>query len=148
MVAGNERDVGGLHDGFGHAFRSHRLDCPRRRADEDNAVLNASPCKVCIFRKKTVAGVKRFSAGAFCCLYQLLRNQVTVSRGRWPYCKGFIGKTDMPRVDIRLGIYRDRPDTHAFRRMDNAAGDFTAVGDEYLIKHYRGVRGRDTLGPR
>ena len=74
-------------------------------------------------------------AGAFGSLQQFFRNQVAVPGRRGSYCNGFIGKAYVPCVDISLRINRDRPDAQPVRRMDNAAGDFTAVGYEKLIEH-------------
>ena len=72
----------------------------------------------------------RLRAGAFSRADQFFRGQVTVPGRRRPDGDGFIGQTHMARIDVRLGIYRDRPDTQAFCRMDNAAGYLAAVGDQ------------------
>ena len=48
---------------------------------------------------------------------------------------GLVRHLDMQRVAIGLGIDRDGGDAEAPRRLDDAAGDFAAIGDQDLGEH-------------
>jgi hypothetical protein len=43
----------------------------------------------------------------------------------------------MQRLFVRIRKHRNGFDTHFTRSLDDAAGDFTAVGDKDLVKHER-----------
>ena len=53
-------------------------------------------------------------------------------RRRSADAESLVGKLDMQRAGIRVGIDGDRADAHAPCGADDAAGDFTAIGNEYL----------------
>ena len=46
-----------------------------------------------------------------------------------------VGHLDVQRVGIGVGIDRDRRDAHLARGLDDAAGDFAAIGDQDLTEH-------------
>ena len=95
-------------------------------------VIPAPPAglgKAGILREETVAWMDRLRAGAFSRANQFFHCQVTVPGRRRPDGDGFIGQPHVARIDVRLGINRDRPDTKAFCRIDDTTGNFTTVGD-------------------
>jgi hypothetical protein len=47
---------------------------------------------------------------------------------------GLIGHLHVQRVAIRIRIHSNRRDAHLARGLDHAAGDFTAVGYQDLVK--------------
>lgn len=48
---------------------------------------------------------------------------------------GLVGQLDEAGVGVGVGMDGDGGDAERARGLDHAAGDFTAVGDEYLIEH-------------
>jgi hypothetical protein len=50
---------------------------------------------------------------------------------------GFIRHLDVECIPVGIGENRYSADTQAFGGLENAAGDFTAVGNEYFLKHRR-----------
>ena len=54
--------------------------------------------------------------------------QVAVGAGSRADADGLIGKADMQRVFVGLGVDRDGADIHLLAGPDNAHGDFPAVG--------------------
>src|SRR3546814_13514310 len=46
-----------------------------------------------------------------------------------------VGHLDMQRPGIGVGIDRNRLDPHLARGLDDAAGDFAAIGDQYFLEH-------------
>ena len=111
VVTGYKGDAGLLHDGFGRAFGAHGLDCPGRRTDEGDAGGPTGRGKTGILREETVAWMDRLRAGALSCANQFLHCQVTVPGRRRTDGDGLIGQLHMARINVRLGINRDRPDT-------------------------------------
>ena len=60
-------------------------------------------------------------------------NEALVARGADRY--RLIGHLDVQPVAVGLGIDRHRLDAELPRRLDDAAGDLAAVGDEDLVEH-------------
>ena len=48
---------------------------------------------------------------------------------------GLVGEARVARVGVGFGEHGDGAHAHAARRLDHAAGDFAAVGDEDLAEH-------------
>ncbi len=64
-----------------------------------------------------------------------LTQQVGFARRRWPDVDGLVRQSYVQRAAIRIRVDRHRGHAHAPRRADDAAGNFTAVGDQNLVKH-------------
>ena len=54
-------------------------------------------------------------------------------RGADPH--GVVRLLDMQRFRVGIGVDGDRSDAESTRRLDHAAGDFTAVGDQKGLEH-------------
>src|SRR5882672_2564605 len=48
---------------------------------------------------------------------------------------GFVGQLHVARLAVGIGVDGHRPDAHLAGRLDDAAGDFAAVGNKYLAEH-------------
>src|ERR1044072_9712534 len=60
--------------------------------------------------------------------------QVASSRRRRPNAGGFVSVTHMKRITIDVAVNSYRANAHLFAGPDNATGNFTAVGDQYLLE--------------
>ena len=69
-------------------------------------------------------------------LDDMVGTQITVGDGRGADIDGFICHRHMQRVRIRIGIDRNGADTHFLRRTNDAAGDFTTIGNEDFGEHF------------
>ena len=49
----------------------------------------------------------------------------------------FVGHLDMHGIAIGIGIDRDGGNPHLARRLDHAAGDLAAIGDQDFREHQR-----------
>jgi len=61
--------------------------------------------------------------------------EVAVGQARWTDADGFVGKLDVERVAIRLAVDGDGADSEFAACVDDAKGDFTAIGNQDLTKH-------------
>ncbi|BBQ52957.1 hypothetical protein WP2S18C03_20380 [Aeromonas veronii] len=65
---------------------------------------------------------------------------------------GLIGQTSVHGVGVGIGVEGDGVDAEAFRRLDDAHGDFAAIGDQQafnlrVMDHVSSLkRGRQTGG--
>src|SRR6185312_7036184 len=90
-------------------------------------------------REEAVAGMHRLGPGRLAGLYDLFRYQVALGSGRRADMHRFVRHLDMQRLAIGVGIDGDGGDAHPARRLDDAAGDLAAIGDQYLLEHARNV---------
>jgi hypothetical protein len=60
-------------------------------------------------------------------LDNLIGEQITLGRWRFANVDCLIRKLHMQGFTICIGIHRDRFDAHLLRRLNDAAGNFTAV---------------------
>ena len=64
-----------------------------------------------------------------------VRLQIALAAGRCADVHGFIGQLDVAGFLVGVGIDGDGEDAHFLGRLDDAAGDFTAVGDQDFLEH-------------
>src|SRR5919198_3802420 len=62
--------------------------------------------------------------------------EVAVAAGRTADTDVVIGKADVQRLAIRLGVHGDRLDAQLLARADHPQGDLPAVGDQHFLEHY------------
>ena len=65
--------------------------------------------------------------------------EIAVARGRASDAYVVVGKPDVQRLPVRLGVDGDRPKSQFFARADHPQGDLPAVRNEDLCEH-QGVR--------
>ena len=63
--------------------------------------------------------------------------QIAGAGRRRPYRLGGVGKGDMGRVGVGLGVDGDAPQAERATSADDAAGDLAAVGDQHRVEHGR-----------
>ena len=61
--------------------------------------------------------------------------QVAVDAAGRPDADVLVGKADVQRVLVGLGVDRDGLDAELAAREDDAQGDFAAVGDQDFLEH-------------
>ena len=87
------------------------------------------------FREKAVARMDSFGAGLEAGGDNFVDREIGLGRGRRPDGDRLIRHFDVQRVLVRVGINGDGPNAHATRRLDDATGDFAAVGDQDCLEH-------------
>ena len=60
---------------------------------------------------------------------------IKTARRRGTDAHRLVGQPHMARAGIGLGIHGDGADAHAPRGLDDAAGDFTAIGNQDFCEH-------------
>src|SRR5205085_288604 len=65
----------------------------------------------------------------------LVHHEVGLARGRRSDVHRLVGELDMARVLVGIGVDGHRLDAHLPGGLDDAAGDFAAVGNEDLVEH-------------
>jgi hypothetical protein len=91
--------------------------------------------KMRVLGQETVAGMYRFYVGYFSCAYNCGDIQVTFAAGRLSYADSFIGKADMERIAVDLGIDSDSADAQFPACADDAKRYLSTIGDQDLRKH-------------
>jgi hypothetical protein len=56
-----------------------------------------------------------------------------------------VGHLDVNGVTVRVRIDGDSGDAHLFRRLDDAAGDLAAIGNQDLLEHRTGIPSRRSV---
>ena len=135
VVARRQRHLGRAHQLLGFRLRAHGTDGRRRRADENQASGAQRLGELFVFREKTVARMHRLGAGALAGLDNLVCHQIGLARRRRPEQHGLVGQAHVAGIGVGLGIDGDGTDAHAAGSFNHPAGDLSAVGDEYLVKH-------------
>ncbi len=135
VIAGRQRHAGGFHQLLGFRLRTHGANGADRRADEDDARLVAGVAEGFVLGQEAVSGMDRLRAGALRGGDDLVDHQIAFARRRRADEHGFVGHAHVAAHGVGFGIDRDGGDAHAARRLDDAAGDFAAIGDEDLVEH-------------
>ena len=117
------------------ACRCRNADGQGRRADEGDAVGGQRLGKVGILGEEAVAGVHRLGAGAPARLDDLLGDQIGFTRRSRAEQHRLVGQADMAGVGVGVRIDSDGAYAHAAGGLDDAAGDFSAVGNKNFVKH-------------
>jgi len=61
--------------------------------------------------------------------------EITLIAGAGPDADIFVREADVQRIAIRFGVNGHGGDAQFFAGADDAQGDFSAVGNEYLLEH-------------
>ena len=104
-------------------------------ADEHNAFFFHPLGKRGVLAQKTIAGMHCLRPGLFAGRNNFFSLQVTVAARRGANVDGFVRQFDMARVLVGVGINRHGLNAHLAGGEDDAAGDFTPIGDEDFGKH-------------
>ena len=121
---------------------AHRGDAVMLGPDEDDALFLDTAREVLVLRKKSVARVHGLRACGLAGVDDLLRHEIAFAAGGRADTDRLVGQFNVARVAVSLGIHRDGGNAHAARGLDDAAGDFAAVGDQDLGEHgYLRVQG-------
>src|SRR3546814_3047759 len=73
--------------------------------------------------------------GFLCDADELIAKKIALRGRRRAKAIRLVGHLDMQRPGIGVGIDRNRLDPHLARGLDDAAGDFAAIGDQYFLEH-------------
>ena len=135
VVARDRADTGRTRELLRLDLVAHCRDRSVLRADEDDAFLFDPAREPGVFAEKAVAGVHRLRARLFAGGDDLVHHEVRLAARRRADEHGFVGEVDMQRIAICFRIHRHRCDAHLLRRLDDAAGDLAAVGNQDLGEH-------------
>ena len=132
--AGNRVDLGGLRQLLGFDLVAHRGDGLDVRADEGDADLGQRLGERLALGEKAVAGMHGLGAGVAAGLHDPVDDEIGLRRRRRADMDGLVGHLDMQRVRVGVGIDGDGLDAHLAGRLDDAAGDLAAIGDQNLLE--------------
>src|SRR5580704_794716 len=135
--AGHHRHASGGHRAAGLIFFAHHAQQIGRGADEGDVRSLADLGEIRILGKKSVARMDCVDVGDFSRADHLRDVQVALARTSRPNAHGFIRKTHVQRVAVRLGIDCDRGDAQFLARIDHAQGNLTAISYKDFSKHLR-----------
>ena len=136
-IARHGRDLGGVGEFLRFNLVAHRLDGPGVGADEDDLRRGEGMGERRALGEEPIARMDRLGAGRRAGVNDPVDHEIGLSRGRRADGDRLIGHFDMERVLVGFRIDGDGLDAHAARRLDDAAGDLAAVGDEDLLEHRR-----------
>ena len=136
VVPRNCADMGRVGELFRGDLVAHRADRIMLGADEGQALFFDAARERFVLAQEAVAGMDGLRARALGRGNDLVGHQIGLSRRRRPEQHGLVGQLHMARVAVGLGIDRHRLDAHLPGGLDNAAGDFTPVRDQNLLKHF------------
>jgi len=139
--AGHDRHVGFLHQLARLQLVAHRPHGRRRRSDERQTGVDDRLCEVRVLGEEAVARMDRVGTAFLRRVDDVVDDEVRLGRRRRPDRVGLVGEADVQRLAIRVGVDRDRADTHLAAGAMDPDGDLAAVGDQHLAKRWRG-RGR------
>ena len=135
VVAGHQRHGVLGHQLLGGGLGAHRLDALRIGADEHDAGVLAGARKGRVLGEEAVAGMDRLRAALFRSVEDGVDAQIGLGRQRAANRQGLVGLPHVLCVAVGFRVHRDGADTEATAGADHAAGDFTAVGDQYTFEH-------------
>ena len=101
-----------------------------RRADEGEPGVDHRPRERRALRQEAVAGVDRLGARRERRLDDRVGAQVALRRRRRTQPHRGVGRPDMGRIGVGVGVDRDGLDAQLATGADDAEGDLAAVGDE------------------
>ena len=130
-----DRHAGFARTGARGILVAHRAHRSRRRADELDLAALADLREVRVLGEKSVAGMDRIHVADFRRAHDAVDLQITIGARRRADADRFVGQLDVQRIDIRLGINRQRPDAEFLAGADDAQGDFAAVCDQDFLEH-------------
>ncbi len=114
---------------------AHGADGRRRRPDELDVAARADLGEMRVLGQKTVAGMNRIDIADLRRADDPIDLQITLAARRLADADRFVGQLDVQRIDVRLGIDRDRPDPEFFAGANDAQRDLAAIGDQDFAEH-------------
>ena len=135
VVARHQRHARFAHDVLGGSLGAHRLYGCTRRADEHQPPLHTGAGEASVLGQKPIAGMYGLRLRGKRRSNNVLRLQVAFSRGGRADVYRFIRHAHVQRVAIRVRVDGHRGDAQPTRGADDAAGDFSAIGDQQLVEH-------------
>ena len=105
------------------------------RTDELDAFFFQTTGELGIFRQEAVARMDGLGASLLAGGDDLVGNQIGLFRSSRSNTDGFIGEVDEQGILVGFGIDGDCLDAHLAGRLDDAAGNFTAVCDQNFSEH-------------
>jgi len=129
---------GRLHRILGAGLIAHRFDHFGFGTDEGKSGGVANVGKFGVLGEESVAGMNRFGASEMRGADDARDVEVTFASGWRTDADGLIGKADMERMTIRLGINGDGFNAHLAAGADDTERDFAAVGYEDFMKQSLG----------
>ena len=131
------RNAGGARKLFCGNLVAHHRKSAAVRADEGQSGLLKRIGEGRALRKKSIARMHCFGIGLLAGLDDFLDGKIRFGRGRRADADRLIRHADERRISIRLRIGGDAGNAHPMRRLEDAAGDFAAIGDEDFLEHGR-----------
>src|SRR3546814_15800 len=117
---------------------SSDLDRVAIRADEGDAVLFEGSGELAVLRQEAIARMHRLGAGLLAGRDDLLDDQVALGGSRRADMHGLVGHAHVQGTIVGIGIDRHRPDAKLAAGLDDAAGDFAAIGNQDLLEQLLG----------
>ncbi len=133
MIARNNRHTCLFHQCFGGILQPHGANSFGRWADEDKPRRLDGIHETGIFGEKPIARMDCLRAGFLRSLDDSLDIQIALRRNGRADAHRLIGHLDMKRIGIRIGINCDGGNTQFPRRANDPAGNFSAIGNQYLL---------------
>ena len=134
--SGNEGNASLFHLLPGAGFRSHHFHGARSRTDEFQSGIGAGLSELCVLRKKAVAGMDGFGAGAFGYVEDFVHPQIRFGCRSRADGVGFVGFADMERGAVDIGIDGNGRDADFAAGANDAHRDLSAIGDQNLLEHF------------
>src|SRR5690606_32825016 len=133
--AGDDIDAGFFRKLLRFDLVAHGRNRVHRRADEGDIFLRKRLGEACALGQKSIARMNGLGPCRLARFDDLVRDQVGFRRGRGPDMHRLVRHAHEGRTRIGIRIDRNGLDAHAARGLDDAAGDFAAIGDQYLLEH-------------
>ncbi len=130
----NGRDLRRLRELLGFDLVAHRGDGADVRTDERDTDPRKSFRKCLALGEKAVARMHSLGARLLAGLENALDDEIGLGRRRWADQDGLVRHFHVQRFLVGFRVDGNRLDAHLAGGLDDAAGDFTAVGDEDLLE--------------
>ena len=134
-MAGHGRDFCGRGRLLRLDLVAHGGDGFGVRTDEDDAGFFQRLGEGLALGQEAVAGMHGLGAARLAGGHDLVDHQIAFGGGRRPDGDCRVGHLHVQGVLVGLRIDGDRLDAHVARGLDDAAGDFAAIGDQDALEH-------------
>ncbi len=134
-VAGHGRHLGLGRGLLALDLVAHGGNRARVGTDEDDAGLLQSHRERLALGQEAVAGMDGLRARGEASLDDLVDQQIRLGRWRRADGDGLVRHLHMQAVPVGVGVDRNRLDAHLAGRLDDAAGDLAAIGDQDFLEH-------------
>ena len=132
---GHAGHLGRGGDLLGLGLQAHLADRLMGRPDELEVAAPADLGELGVLAQEAVAGVNRLHVGHLGSRDQPGNVQIAVGAGGLADADGAIGKLQVRRVAVGLGIDRDHLDAQLLAGPNDSQGDFTTVRHQDPLKH-------------